>query len=196
MRQIIQVLVLIMVIPFVACTQEKENSKSNHFYSLASAGYLFGESGVFPVAQISSGISFKNFKLGIGGGYDGYRYNSFPVFADLRVDFGKRKKFFGYLNSGYHFPKGEETFDIWSYPGTEKWEGGLYADAGLGFRFKLGEKHNLLLSSSYNYKKVRHIKTYIFPCLVPPCPGDVYTYDYGLNYISTRLTWEINYLKK
>lgn len=195
MRQIILVLMLFKFIPFISYSQEKETAKSNHFYSIASAGYLFGESGVFPVAQISSGISFKNFKLGIGGGYDGYRFKSFPVFADIRRDFGERKKFFGYINGGYHIPKDEETFDSWSYPGTEKWEGGLYADAGLGFRFKLGKKNNLLLSSSYNFKKVNHIKKYVYPCLVPPCPGDVYKYEYGLNYISTRLSWEINYGK-
>ena len=193
MRPYFLVLILIISVPFHSYTQEKKASKSTSFYSIASAGYVFGESGVYPVAQLSSGIRMKDFKLGIGGGYDGYRFKSFPIFADIRMDFGKRKKFFGYVNGGYHFPEGEETFDIWSYPGTENWEGGLYADAGLGFRFKLGKKHNLLLSSSYNYKKVSHTKTYVYPCLVPPCPGDVYNYDYGLNYINTRLSWEINY---
>lgn len=189
----IVVLILILSVPFISYSQEDESTKSTHFYSIASGGYVFGESGVFPVAQASTGIVFKDFKLGIGGGYDGYRFKSFPIFADIRMDFGERKKFFGYVNGGYHIPKGEETFDIWSYPGTEKWEGGFYADTGLGFRFKLGKKHNLLLSSSYNYKKIRHIKTYVYPCLVPPCPGNAYTYDYGLNYISTRLSWEISY---
>lgn len=193
MRPGIVVLFLVMSIPFISFTQEKESSKATKFYSIASVGYVFGESGVFPVAQASTGIVFKDFKLGIGGGYDSYRFKSFPIYVDIRKDIGERKKFFGYINGGYHFPKGEETFDIWSYPGTERWEGGLYTDAGLGIRFKLGKKNNLLISSSYNYKKIRHIKTYVYPCLVPPCPGTTYTYDYGLNYLSTRLSWEINY---
>ena len=193
MRPHIVVLILIMSVPFISFAQGKGITKSNNFYSIVSAGYVFGESGVFPVAQISSGIILNDFKLGIGGGYDGYRFKSFPIFAGMGMDFGESKNFFGYVNGGYNIPKGEETFDIWSYPGTEKWRGGLYADAGLGFRFKLGKKNNLLLSSSYNYKKIRHIKTYIYPCLIPPCPGNVYTYEYGLNYISTRLSWEINY---
>ena len=193
MRLTISGLIVLMAFPFITYSQEKETLKSTHFYSIVSAGYLFGESGVFPGALLRTGIGLNNFKLGIGGGYDGYTFKSFPIFADIRMDFSDSKRFFGYLNGGYHIPKGEETFDMWSFPGSEKWEGGLYADAGLGIRFKVGKKNNLLFSSGYNYKKLRHIKSYVNPCLVPPCPENLYTYDYGLNYMNMRLNWEINY---
>ncbi len=186
-------LYLFVSFPLFIGAQEKEEKSKPGVYSIISAGYLFGESDISPGFNVITGIDLQKIKLGIGGGYDGYRFNSFPVFADIRRDFGERKKFFGFINGGYHIPKGEETFDSRSYPSTEKWQGGLYADAGLGFRFKLGKKNNLLFSSSYNFKKVRHIKTYVYPCLVPPCPGDVYKYEYGLNYISTRLSWEFKY---
>src|SRR5690606_22307600 len=124
--------------------------------------------GVFPGVQISSGLSFKDFKITVGGGYDGYLFKSYPIFAGISRDFDKKKKLFGFINGGYHFPKSEETFGIWSVPGTEKWEGGLYADAGLGFRIKLGKKNNLLLSSSYNYKRVKHFESYLYQCITFP----------------------------
>lgn len=191
--KIISVLIFFIALSFITNAQEKETSSSTNFYSTVSAGYLFGESGVFPGAHITSGISIQHYKLGIGGGYDGYRFKSFPIFAGISRDFGRTKNFFGFINGGYHFPKREETYDIWSIPGTEKWEGGLYADAGLGFRIKLGKKNNLLLSSSYNYKKLNHFKSYVYPCITFPCPGNKITSDYTLNYLSMRLGWEINY---
>ena len=193
MKQIILIFIYVTAAPFIINAQEKEILKSTNFYSTVSAGYLLGESGVFPGAQISSGINFKNLKLGIGGGYDGYRFKSFPIFAGISRDFGRTKKIIVFFNGGYHFPKSEETYEIWSFPQSENWKGGLYVDAGLGFRIKLGEKNNLLVSSSYNYKKIRHIRSYVYPCLTFPCPVTKSAYDYGLNYISLDLGWEINY---
>ena len=189
MKQIVLAFIYFTGLSFITNAQEKEISTKTNFYSTISAGYVMGESGVFPGVQISSGISFKDFKISVGGGYDGYLFKSFPIFAGISRDFDKKKKLFGFINGGYHFPKSEKN-NVWSNPETE---GGLYADAGLGFRIKLGKKNNLLLSSSYNYKRVRQFNTYIYQCITYPCPVNKTMSDYSLNYLSMRLGWEINY---
>ena len=63
MRPNFLVLILIISVPLHSYTQEKKASKSTGFYSIASAGYVFGESGVYPVAQLCSGIRMKDIVL-------------------------------------------------------------------------------------------------------------------------------------
>jgi hypothetical protein len=162
--------------------------------SIATAGLTAGESGANPVFQLSGGITYGRFFNGIGMGYDSYEFNSFPVFADWRMSFGKQQLVFVYAMPGYNIPgKFTREVNVWGSI-DEKLKAGFYMDAGLGYRIPLGLLNRLSLSAGYVRKSVSHEKVYSYPCGIVPCsetPPDKYVYRYNYGLITTKLSWEL-----
>ena len=187
--------IVLLFLPIGLIAQEKKTSKPG-WRSIATAGFTAGESGASPVFQLSGGITYCRFFNGIGMGYSSYGFNSFPVFADWRMNFGKQQLVFVYAMPGYNIP-GKFTREVNFFGGTtdEKLKGGLYMDAGIGYRIPLGIVNRLSFSAGYTRKSVSHEKIYTYPCGIVPCSETatpekyVYRYNYGL--ITTKLSWEL-----
>lgn len=186
------VCVLMLSINWLAAQDIKKETVKPGFYGAVSTGYSAGESGVFPLYQVVSGVHYKSWKLGMGGAFDVYKYKSFPVFISAETSFGKKQGGFGYVNGGYNIPAKANNEPWNNFKTTDRFVGGFYIDAGVGIRFKLGQRNNLLFSSGYSYKRIKNIIGYTYPCLTTPCNEDVYQYQYGLGRIVTKVGWEFN----
>lgn len=186
---------LIPICLLVCCSvYSQKPACSCSFQSILSAGLAAGKSAAMPIFQGSAGVNFNNYFIGIGAGIDAYRYNTIPIFADLRRDFGKKNTAFLYSQVGYNIPyNNESVHNIFGATRiTDKFGGGLYLDAGIGYRIHLKGSHRLLLSTGYSYKKLSNNVAYSYRCITAPCGEDRYYYEYSLGRIITKISWEFN----
>jgi hypothetical protein len=135
----------------------KERSKIS-LHSITQVGAIIGEKDDFALSlQVINGVSYKNWFAGIGASVDDYEYRSIPVFLDVRKYLqGKLEKFFLYADGGISFPwvhKEEKEFSNYVF------KRGLYADAGIGYSFKIGKANALMFSGGYSIKKLTKEKT-------------------------------------
>jgi len=159
---------------------------------ITSAGLIAGESDTRPVFQLSGGIVRNRHFAGIGVGYEKYRFNSYPVFANWQMDFGKKRIGFLYASGGYNFlghNKQENEF----YKTGDRLKGGFYMDAGMGYRIRLGMFSRLSFSAGYTRKDVRHIKTFAYPCFTGDCPDNINEFKYSLGRMVAKMSWELGY---
>jgi hypothetical protein len=183
-------LVILLLLPVTSFSQ-KEKTKGINLYTITSAGASGGESGIKPIFQLSSGVKFNRYVAGAGVAYDLYGFNSVPVFADWRMNFGNRKTLFLYANGGYNIPDDRKQEDNDLFKTGDKWKGGLYMDAGIGYRIRIGGLHHISFSAGYSQKNMIWQKTYAYPCFFPPCNEEINNYHYNLNRLVTRLSWEL-----
>lgn len=185
--------IILLFLPIGLFAQDKKTVKTG-WLSIATAGYTGGQSGVSPVYQLSGGITYSRFFSGIGFGYDKYAFQSFPVFADWRMSFGKRQLVFVYAMPGYNIP-GKFTKEVDNFRTVaENQQGGFYADAGIGYRIPLGLLHRLSFSAGYAHKSITYEKTYTYPCGIVPCTEtspDKYVNRYNYGRVTTKLSWEL-----
>ncbi len=185
--------IVLLFLPGALLAQTKSTVKPG-WRSIATAGFSAGESGASPVFQLSGGITYNRFFNGIGIGYDLYEFNSFPLFADWRMSFGKQQLVFVYAMPGYNIP-GKFTKEVSDFRTVnERQTGGFFMDAGIGYRIPLGIKNHLSFSAGYVRKSAGHRKAYTNPCGIVPCTNSspekyFYRYNYGL--ITTKLSWEL-----
>ena len=184
---------IILLFPLYLFSQKKTCSCA--FRSIATVGTVAGESGVRPLLLLNGGITYGRYFSGIGTGFDSYRFNSIPVFADWRVNFGKNKTVFIYGNGGYNFPAGHSDKEINSFKTSDRMTGGLYMDAGFGYRVPLGGLHGISFSAGYSQKNIKWIKGYTYPCVSPPCVEEFYKYSYQFGRFVTKLSWELDWRK-
>lgn len=186
--------IIILFWPMWLFGQERKMNGKPGWRSIATAGIAAGESGASPVIQLSGGMTYRRFFTGIGFGYDGYGYNSFPLFTNWNMDIGKRRLVFVYAMPGYNIP-GKFTKEVSSFRTViEKQVGGLYMDAGIGYRVPIGIFQRLSFSAGYSRKSIRHEKIYTTICgELGPCTesGEKYRYRYHYGRLTTRLSWEI-----
>ena len=184
---------LIAICLFISCSvYSQKPACSCSFQSIFSAGLAGGSSAAKPVIQLSAGAMFKKYFLGIGTGMDAYKFNSIPLFADVRRDFGKNNLVFLYTQGGYNFPFSNDSESDWfSIPRSiDKFNGGFYMDAGVGYRIYVKGSHRLLLSTGYSYKRLTNVIGYSHPCMAGPCPDEIYEYQYSLGRVVTKISWE------
>ena len=183
---------VILFLPVSLTAQSKDCSCK--FQAIGSVGLAAGESPIKPFFQFSAGKTYKGLFFGGGTGLDFYRYKSVPLFADLRYSVGPGRSVFLYNQAGYNFPFDNKvqkpltssSFTPYSY------KGGFYWDAGLGYKFKLGNRSRLIASAGFSHKRINYILKYAYPCLLEPCPEDRTVYQYNLGRIVAKLGWEIN----
>lgn len=193
MRQYL--LLMALALPFAAITQQNKKATDNVWLqTIGSAAIVGGQSGVKPVFQLVSGIRKSIYFAGIGVGYDNYLYKSLPVFADMRIDFSKKQIVFAYGDLGYNIPVGLKTStDV--FKTTDLYYGGIYIDAGLGYRHKINNKNNFLFSFGYTLKDINKKEGYTYPCINPPCTENISYYKYRMGRVVTRVSWEFGWTK-
>lgn len=184
-------IIALIFLPLGLFAQNKNTSTSG-WRTITSVGLVAGESDTKPVFQLAGGIVRDRHFAGIGVGYESYRFNSFPVFANWQMDFGRKRTGFLYASGGYNFPghyRGEDEFS----KKTDRLKGGFYMDAGMGYRIRLGMFNRLSFSAGYTRKDVRNIKTYAYPCYTGNCPDNINEFKYSLGRMVAKMSWELGY---
>jgi hypothetical protein len=186
---------MLCLICLPALLKAQQTVKEKRAFQLTVAtGIAAGESGVKQLAQLAGGFKYESqFYTGIGVGYDGYRYNSFPVFADWQMRFGKTQAAYIYAQAGYNIPgsyKKEAAFG----KQADQMRGGLYADGGIGYRITMRKAGALFFSGGYSQKNMTRKEVYMYPCWNGPCDQDpmIYKYRYTLGRIMIKAGWAFN----
>ena len=173
-------LIIISTILF-AYTCVHSQSVKPRFKSINATGIALGESHPKILFQTVNGLKYKDWFAGVGIGLDEYEIKSLPLFADLRMDFGKEKKGFIYGDIGYNFFLEDKSREHVFSGSESSYKGGVYTDIGIGVRANLFKKVKMVFSLGHSYKTIKETRVVEMWCLFPPCPASVdrYTYNYG-----------------
>ena len=183
-------IVIVMFLPFLSFGQPKEKGGAG-FQSILGGGVMAGQTRTKVFFQYSGGVQLDQHFVGIGAGYDAYRLNTIPVFADWRMNFGRRRVLFIYANVGASFAtnylKEEKTENFRQYARP-----GLYTDAGFGFRVPLEGTNRLFLSVGHSLKRITDVHEFTSPCGFEPCGGPPTTnaYRYSYTRIAVKASWK------
>jgi hypothetical protein len=163
------------------------------FSSQNYAGLLEGENGSKFQLQTINGFKYKTWFAGIGTGIDWYYQRSIPLFASLNKGILKNgdRNFYLSADGGINFPWKNNTYYYGWGDENGKLSAGLYWSAGFGYRIGIG-KHTdaILMHIGYSYKHLlEKTTTYVYPCLVYPCPEAPARYDLDLRRLSLKLGW-------
>lgn len=153
-----------------------KQASSIKFQSNLQSGILIGESYTSPAFTISAinGIQCGSWFTGIGIGIDYYALRSVPLFFDVKKNLSKKANTsFLFADVGYNFyrPNYHQAYTT----------GGLYYEAGVGYKFSLKNKMGLGFSAGYSVKTIKGYG-----------PIDYFetpTYEYKFRRVSIKLNW-------
>lgn len=182
---------LMVLVVFITMNANAQASKKLKPRANAAMGIMGGENEYGPAYQIGAGLALDRFYLGAGGGYDGHKFKSYPIFGDLRMDIGKRRLIFGYVNAGYNFSKKIKEDPFWGPETYSSQNGGFYFDGGAGFRIPIFKNQNIIVSAGYSQKKLSHVRKFQSFCIGGDCPDYEIEYRYVLNRITAKVSWEL-----
>ena len=169
---------LFLLVVFNASITNAQNKKVI-FHSINSFGFIIGEKSDDLQIQSVNGVAYKNFFSGIGFGKDDYSYDSYPLFLDQRIYFGKRNNGFAYGNVGYNLTAKNKPGKEVYYYNSYHFSNGVYTDFGFGHKMKLAKKTFFILSAGFSYKDINYKIGVINPCLTAFCTVDYSNYKYG-----------------
>jgi hypothetical protein len=183
---------LIITNSYTYCQQKDSSVKEPakiFLHSITQVGAIIGEKDDFDLSlQVINGASFKNWFAGIGAGVDDYEYRSVPLFLEVRRNFERKQtNFFLYADGGISFPwvhKEEKQFSNYVF------KRGLYADAGIGYNFKISKANALMLSGGYSVKKIKKEKTDFYFMNGQPIFGKPYLYYYEFKRILFKIGFQ------
>lgn len=134
------------------------------YHSVNNLTMMAGSAGPAPAIQTIHGLKKGKWYYGIGAGVDYYRYRTLPLFADIRMDFGKRNNLFVYADAGLNIAWVQAYFidrpSIWNNNRSNNFRSGYYSDAGMGIRFPVIKKQFLVISTGYSVKQFSEISTH------------------------------------
>src|SRR5262245_58550245 len=134
----------IIAVLFPVLSFSQESSTKSRFHIIASAGIVAGESAAKPLVQAIPGLAHGKSFAGVGAGLDYYALKSIPLFIDYRWMFAKNGSAFLYADAGYNLPFGNKSEFYGSYISIDRYYGGCYLDAGIGYRAPINSHHHLL----------------------------------------------------
>ena len=150
MRKLFSTFLAAIVLTLVVHAQETKKPKDCgcSFSSTTQVGMLEGSSGTSFQFQTINGARYRNWFAGIGIGYDRYRLRSVPLFLDLRWSlFSRPNTPFVYGDVGYNFDWPEDRDKENWY--TSDFSGGVYYDAGIGYRLGIGKKQGIVVDTMF-----------------------------------------------
>lgn len=181
--------VIVIFLPLFCLGQSKERGKAG-FYSIIGGGAMIGETKTKAFFQYSGGLQHKQYFTGIGIGYDAYRLNTIPVFADWRMNFGPRRVLFIYANVGANFAANIQREEKTEYSRGYS-RPGLYTDGGIGYRLSLGPSHRTSVSIGHSFKQITDVHEFSYGIAVPnsqTVTTNAYRYKYSR--IVIKAGWE------
>lgn len=147
------------------------------FHSINSAGLIAGANENNLLIQSVNGIAYGTWYFGIGLGLDYYKYNTMPLFADIRRTFGKTHPGFIYGDIGFNFPYHNKPGSELGFYNSYTFEKGLYTDIGLGYKTKLIKKSSVIFTIGHSYKSLKSKMGIVPQCL--DCPPYFYDFKFG-----------------
>jgi hypothetical protein len=184
---------MLLFVCYLVCTgvfaQQKKSEPANLFRykAITQLAYMAGNTSGGAAFQLINGVTYNKWYAGAGVALDYYRYRSFPVFADVRYHFSeKRNSIFVYADGGVHIPwqNKEQVNGI-----DSKLSGGLYTDAGFGYKINQKNGNALVISFGYSHKKVKEErKEFLWLPAIRDVniPEQKVRYEYGLNRIAIK----------
>ena len=148
------------------------------FHSINSGGLIIGAKGNSALIQTVNGFSYQTFFLGLGTGIDYYKYNTIPLFADIRKTFGRRNTGFVYGDLGINFSHHNKPGNEFGYFTSADFRNGLYTDIGLGYKTILIKKSFMIFTIGYSYKS---LKSHTSLNYCADCEENAYDYDLGFH---------------
>lgn len=129
-------------------------------WTSAEVGIVWGSLEPNSEFRLQGGVSKNGWKLGAGIAHDNYRFQSMPMYLQVRKIFtdGKRRPFM-LVSAGYNFSTESdytpEWFNTWG-GGQIRYEysSGVYGEFGAGYAFRAHKKWGYTLSLSYTYKSM------------------------------------------
>ena len=185
----------ILVLSFQTIAQVNNISQKARLQSISNIGLLEGSNGSFFSLQTILGVKFNKSFAGIGVGLDYYRFRSIPLFVDLRQEFGKSPNaVFVYGDIGYNFDwLTDEDRRETAFATNANFKGGLYYDAGIGYKYAVTSKQALLFSFGYAYKKIKLDDQVRGVCIGGNCPPATQTetqvYKYSMPRWVVKAGW-------
>lgn len=159
--------------------------------SISNIGLLNGSKSSSISLQTMLGASLRGTFAGVGTGIDYYRFRSIPLFFDLRHEFGKsQRNIFVYGDIGYNYDwlteKNKESYNFFA---TAKYKGGIYYDAGIGYKISFKNRDALLISTGYSVKKIRSEVSAPFCPFAGPCSQETEKYIYTMQRLMIKAGW-------
>ena len=179
-------LILIGLLFLLSAKSQQQLTKTSpaiKFQSNLQSGILIGQKGSKPAFVINAvnGIQAATWFAGIGVGIDYYQKRTIPLFLKAEKNLSvKANTFFLYGAAGYnfHWLKDDEKVLY-----IENANGGLFYEAGAGYKFTIFTKTHIGFSAGYSYKQVK-VK---YNFLVIPTPELTYNYEYRR--IAIKFNW-------
>ena len=154
------------------------------FQSNLQSGILIGQKGSKPALVINSvnGIQAATWFAGIGVGIDYYQKRTIPLFINAEKNLSvKANTFFLYGTAGYNFPWLKDDEKI-LYMGNAS--GGLFYEAGAGYKFTIFNKTHIGFSAGYSYKQLKEKYNLLYDF---PTPEQTNNYEYRR--IAIKFNW-------
>lgn len=157
--------------------------KKLKFNSINMGGIAIGQRETKGVVETINGVNYKKWFAGIGIGYDACHYKTIPLFLDIRRYVDNQNKLFIYADAGYNFPDKNTPGSEVYYYNSFHFTGGIFTDAGIGYKIKFSKNKYFILTAGYSNKKLDN-KVVIITCpFIPPCFENIYHYDYSFDRI-------------
>ena len=151
----------LLLLALLGSSAVKAQQKKWKPWVLPEAGKLIAASDFSTDYRLNAGLEKNGLMLGLGGAIDQYRFQSYPVYLQVRKEFVFRKINGTVFSSmGYNLKSGTETISNWTgwwRPSTRDvtYSGGAYAELGLAHAVKILKKQRLHLSVSWVMKSLQ-----------------------------------------
>ncbi|MEJ7766507.1 MAG: hypothetical protein WKF89_01760 [Chitinophagaceae bacterium] len=189
-------IVLVFAMVLIALTSKSQANPGKEklvLRSISNIAMLNGSKETSIALQTILGASLKGVFAGVGAGIDYYRFRSVPVFFDLRYEYGKGPlNFFAYGQLGYNFDwLTDQNIAEYFISSASNYKGGLYYDAGLGYKIPFKNKDALLLSAGFSFKKVSNQFRAPFCPFAGPCQVEMERYVYLMQRFVLKAGWSL-----
>jgi len=157
--RVVVVLICIMLnaAHLVAQNEESPPDRLYYFNSFQSGG-LFGEKdkGTSFTFSTIHGVQIRNFRFGVGVGYDSYqRWRTMPLFGSVSLDIARLREnnLFLMLNGGYSTAwfRPQSEFEPEHSKGR-----GVIINPSVGYRIKAG-KWNVSIAAGYKWQRLHYL---------------------------------------
>jgi hypothetical protein len=184
---------LLIIAPCSVAQAQQDSMISKHFSkptfkAIVNGGLILGANTPAVQLQAITGMQYKNWFAGIGGGLDYYYLRSVPLFVEVRKTFSNPYALFVYAGAGWNLPwvTRDQKAGPWY---TSRFKKGWYYDAGIGWQASIGKRHAVLLSAGYSGKNFEELQK---PLSTPPVVNED-DYTTRLSYSLRRLSLKIGF---
>jgi hypothetical protein len=129
------------------------------FTVTAESALLNGDNHVNAQILLIGGYEIYGWSVGVGSGFDYYKYRTVPVVLDLKKYFGKgNRQFFAYANGGADIAwptekqKNLHKNVWWNFNSNNQFKNGYYSDLGLGYTLFNGKRRGFYTALGYSIK--------------------------------------------